>query len=133
MTKILASLFAIAFLALSFFQFYAGYIGISHYFGPIWASVVIIFTVLTRFMLPITIAAFFCAVNVWHWPLIVGFLFVMPSLIFLVPGIFVIMLAFVKRYYFAQSPKVENRKTTTMRDEKAKTIEGEYEDHTKEV
>lgn len=78
-------------------QFFAGYLGIAEHLGPIWAIVILTASLFLRFSLPITIGAFFGAMDVWgfHWGL--AMLFAAPGLMFLVPGIIASILTAGKR------------------------------------
>ncbi len=76
-----------AFLVFSSAQIAAGYAGIDHGIGPVWALTAIFAAVFLRFTLPITIGAFFGAMTLWgwHWALALGF--AMPGLVFVFPGV----------------------------------------------
>jgi hypothetical protein len=75
------------FLVFSSAQIAAGYAGIDHVIGPVWALTAIFAAVFLRFTLPITIGAFFGAITVWgwHWALALGF--ALPGLVFVFPGV----------------------------------------------
>lgn len=75
-----------AIIVFAVFQFRAGYIGIAHELGHFWAWFALIAAFLLRFTLPITIGAFFGAMNVWDWHWAVALLFAAPGLIFIFPG-----------------------------------------------
>ena len=82
----------IGFILISFFgiaQMVVGYIGVEYHFGTVWAIVAIFASLMFRFTLPITIGAFFGAMDVlgWHWAL--SALFVAPGLAFLIPGVLI--------------------------------------------
>jgi hypothetical protein len=71
-------------------QVYAAYLGIQHHLGTGWA-IVAIGALFFRFSLPITIGAFFGAMDVWGWHWFFALLFALPSLAFMalmVPSIF---------------------------------------------
>jgi hypothetical protein len=46
-------------------QTYAGCVGIAHEIGALWAGAALVAAIFFRFTLPITIGAFFGAMNVW--------------------------------------------------------------------
>ena len=52
-------------LAFGVSQLLAGYVGIAEYLGPAWAIGLLAASLLFRFTLPITIGAFFGAMDVW--------------------------------------------------------------------
>ncbi len=87
----------LAFLAFGLAQFVAGYAGIEHGLGAGWAWGALIAALMFRFTLPITIGAFFGAMNVWgcHWAL--AALFAAPGLAFVIPGVLASVLSLVKR------------------------------------
>jgi len=76
----------ILFLGYGIFQVCAGYIGIDFHFGGWWAGLALILAFIFRFSLPITIGAFFVAMDVfgWHWALAV--IFAAPGLALVIPG-----------------------------------------------
>jgi hypothetical protein len=84
-------------LAFGVSQLLAGYVGIAEYLGPAWAIGLLAASLLFRFTLPITIGAFFGAMDVWgiHWSL--AMLFAAPGLIFLAPTIIASILTAVRR------------------------------------
>ena len=86
----------IAFFLFTIFQVYAAFLGFDFYFGSMWATIAIVLSIIFRFPLPISIAAFFGAVNVWHWPWFLAALFISPGLLLLIPGILVLLLARMK-------------------------------------
>ena len=63
-----------------------GSMGIEHYWGNIASIIFIILAIFLRFTLPITIGAFFGAVDVLHWHWALAILFVAPGLAFIIPG-----------------------------------------------
>jgi hypothetical protein len=75
-----------AFFAIAIAQIAAGYAGISHGIGPLWALTAVFAAVLLRFTPPIVIGAFFGAMQVWgwHWPL--ALMFTLPGFFFMLPG-----------------------------------------------
>ena len=87
----------ILFIVYGIAQMVAGYIGIDFHFGSIWAVVAIIATMMFRFTLPITIGAFFGAMEVWGWHWGLAALFAAPGLAFLIPGIMLSIMSSVKR------------------------------------
>lgn len=67
-------------------QIYAGYLGIAHHIGVGWAIAAVVLALIFRFALPVTIGAFFGAINVWDWHWMAAAAFAAPSLLFLIPG-----------------------------------------------
>ncbi len=87
--RIFLGLFAfLVFFAFSIMQLYAGFVGINLHLGTFLAFIALIMALLFRFTLPITIGAFFGAVDVWGWHWFFAILFVAPGLIFVIPGTF---------------------------------------------
>lgn len=74
------------FLAYGVAQIYAGFIGIEHHLGAIWAWLALIASLLFRFTLPISIGAFFGAWQVWGWPWPLAAVFAAPGLLLIIPG-----------------------------------------------
>ncbi len=56
-----------AFLVFASAQIAAGYAGIEHGMGPVWALAAVFAAVFLRFTLPITVGAFFGAMTLWGW------------------------------------------------------------------
>jgi len=77
---------AMAFLILGIAQLVAGFAGIDHSVGVLWACVALIAALVFRFTLPITIGAFFGAMNVWGWHWALSAIFAAPGLLLVVPG-----------------------------------------------
>lgn len=75
------------FLAFAAAQIGAGYAGIEHGAGNVWAVAALFAAVLFRFTLPITIGAFFGAMNVWGWHWACALIFAAPGLVFVLPGV----------------------------------------------
>lgn len=84
-------------LVFGFAQFVAGYVGISHELGAGWAAGALVAALLFRFMLPITVGAFFGAMNVWGWHWALAALFAVPGLAFLIPGALAYVFSLIKR------------------------------------
>ena len=97
MKKLLELLAAIALILFGIAQLVAGYVGIEHYLGSIGAFVVTILSSVLRFTLPITIGAFFGAMNVWGWHWFLAGLFAAPGLLFLIPGILAAVFSSIKK------------------------------------
>lgn len=76
-----------AVIAFGIAQFIAAYAGIAECLGVLWAIGILAASLLFRFTLPVTIGAFFGAMDVWgfHWT--IAALFAAPGLIFLTPSI----------------------------------------------
>lgn len=77
----------LAFFALGIFQIYAAYVGLEYSVGGGWAIAIMAGSLMFRFTLPVSIGAFVAAVYVWEWHWFFALLFVLPGLVFLVPGI----------------------------------------------
>ena len=93
----MAALGFIAVLIFGIAQFIAGYAGIDYHFGSGWAVGAIIASLFFRFTLPITIGAFFGAMDVWGWHWSLSALFAAPGLIFVIPGVIASVLSLVKK------------------------------------
>ena len=76
-----------AFLVFASAQIAAGYAGIEHGMGPVWALAAVFAAVFLRFTLPITVGAFFGAMTLWGWHWAPALLFAMPGLAFVFPGV----------------------------------------------
>lgn len=83
-------------LALSLVYLAAGLAGIEHSLGAWWALGALI-AAMFRFTWPITIGAFFCAMNVWGWHWTLATLFAAPGLAFIIPAVLGYVFALVKR------------------------------------
>lgn len=95
-----AALGGLAFIAVMIFgiaQLVAGFAGIEGGIGVIWAWIALIAALMFRFTLPITIGAFFGAMNVWGWHWALAALFAAPGLAFIIPGALVSVLSWVKK------------------------------------
>ena len=68
-------------------QIVAGCMGINFHFGAVWAGVALFTSIIFRFTLPITIGAFFGAMDVWNWHWVFATLFAAPGLVFIIPGL----------------------------------------------
>lgn len=87
----------VAFLVFGIAQLIAGFAGIEHGLGSFWAWAALIAALVIRFTLPITIGAFFGALNVWHWHWAAAAVFAAPGLLLVVPGAIASVFALVKR------------------------------------
>ena len=87
----------LAVLAFGIAQISAGYVGIAHELGALWAVAALVAAFFLRFTLPITIGAFFGAMNVWEWHWSLAAIFAAPGLLLIVPGVLNEVLRFVKR------------------------------------
>lgn len=90
----------LGFVALAAFgiaQLVIGFMGIKYGLGGFWAWAAVIAAFMFRFTLPITVGAFFGAMNVlgWHWTLAV--LFAAPGLLFVIPGVLAESISFLRR------------------------------------
>jgi hypothetical protein len=77
----------LAFLAFGLAQFAAGAQAANFYFGGWWSWGLIVLTLMFRFTLPMTIAAFFGARDVWHWHWALAALFAAPGLLLMIPAL----------------------------------------------
>ena len=77
----------VAFILFGIAQLIAGFQGIADGIGNIWAIIIFACCFIFRFNLPITVGAFFGAMNVWGWHWSLSLLFAVPGLIFIVPHI----------------------------------------------
>lgn len=84
--SILTVVLMIAMLAFGAVQIWAGFVGLDHQFGAVWAWLAIVPLLFLRSLLPLTVGAFFCALNVWGWPWYGAALFAAPGLAFALPG-----------------------------------------------
>jgi hypothetical protein len=97
MKSFLAGLGVLLLIAFSVAQLAAGFAGIQHGLGVGWAWAAIVVAFAFRFTLPITIGAFFGAMNVWGWHWAFAALFAMPGLIFIVPSMFASAFSMLRR------------------------------------
>lgn len=74
-------------LAYAILQFVAGFEGIEYHMGKWWAIGAIVAAFTLRFMLPITLGAFFGAMDVWGWSWPVALVFAAPGLFVAVPAL----------------------------------------------
>ena len=79
--------FAIAFIGLGIAQMVAGFSGIEHVWGSVWAWLALVGAVGFGFTLPMTIGAYFGATEVWGWSTPLAIAFAAPGLLFMVPGL----------------------------------------------
>lgn len=87
MSNVFGGLGIVAFLVFGIAQMIAGFAGISHELGAVWAWAALVAALGFRFTLPITIGSFFGALHVWDWHWVVALLFAAPGLALLVPGV----------------------------------------------
>lgn len=87
----------ILFFGYAIFQIIAAYVGIDFHLGAVWAFVAVGAAFVFRFTLPITIGAFFGAMDVWGWHWALAALFAAPGLLFLIPGILLSIFSGMKR------------------------------------
>ncbi len=92
----LVGLWIFLILGLGVVQIIAGYLGIQDGMGTGWAVAAIIIFFMFRFTLPITVGSFFGVMNVWEWHPIIAFLIAAPGLLFMVPGLFAIIVQNIK-------------------------------------
>ena len=86
-----------AFIVFGIAQLVAGFAGIEHDLGVGWAWGALIATLMFRFTLPMTIGAFFGAMNVWGWHWALAALFAAPGLLLVIPGVLASLFSLVKR------------------------------------
>lgn len=87
----------IAILVFGVLQIYAGYLGIAHHIGVGWAIAAVVLALIFRFTLPVTIGAFFGAMNVWDWHWLAAAAFAAPGLLLLIPGAIAGLVSMSKR------------------------------------
>jgi hypothetical protein len=91
-----APLLFLGMIALAIAQLVAGYAGIQHHLGAFWAFVAVALAFFARFTLPLTIGAFFGAMDVWGWPWYWALAFATPGLALMalmIPGVLAASLA----------------------------------------
>jgi multisubunit Na+/H+ antiporter MnhB subunit len=91
---------AIVFALYGLVQICAGYLGIEHQLSTGWAIAAVIAAFALRFTLPITIGAFYGAMNVWGWHWAAALAFAAPGLAFmalLIPGFLASVVAKFRR------------------------------------
>lgn len=93
MSSLFGGLGIAAFLVFGIAQVVAGFAGISHELGAVWAWIALVAALGFRFTLPITIGSFFGALYVWDWHWIAALLFAAPGLALVVPGVLASILA----------------------------------------
>lgn len=96
MTAAIGFIGFLAIMAFGVAQMYVGFIGIEYELGVGWAWGALGLALALRLTLPITVGAFFGAMNVlgWHW--VWAALFALPGLVFVVPGILSAVLSLAK-------------------------------------
>jgi hypothetical protein len=117
MPGIFIALYAVA-------QVVASLQGLETYLGVLGALFIIGLCLYFRFTLPLTIAAFLCAKNVWGWHWFFALLFVAPGLAFLLPAIAGLVIASL----MAIIPLSMARRARRRPVEDDGIIEGEYEE-----
>ncbi|SEQ54287.1 hypothetical protein [Sphingobium sp. YR768] len=117
MPGIFIALYAVA-------QVVASLQGLETYLGVLGALFIIGLCLYFRFTLPLTIAAFLCAKNVWGWHWFFALLFVAPGLAFLLPAIAGLVIASL----MAIIPLNMARRARRRPVEDDGIIEGEYEE-----
>src|SRR5579884_4237767 len=68
-------------------QLFAAFAGFDYYVGAIFAGVIIAACIFFRFTLPLTIASFLGAKNVWEWHWFFALIFAAPGLLLVIPSI----------------------------------------------
>ena len=86
----------VLFMVYGAFQIYAAYQGAFYHFGDgflIWIGVGFLFVF--RFYFILTILSYLCATDIWGWEWYWAGLFAAPVLLFHIPALFLLMVAFV--------------------------------------
>jgi len=86
MKAVLIGLSVVGFLAYGLAQIAAGVQGVDYHWGGWWAWGFVFAAFAFRFTLPLTIAAFFGARDVWNWHWAMALLFAAPGVVFMVPA-----------------------------------------------
>lgn len=73
----------ITFVVYCIFQIWAAFIGIDYHIGTSFSILVVLVAFFFRFTLPITIGAFYGAMDVWGWHWSLAFVFAAPGLAFM--------------------------------------------------
>ena len=68
-------------------QIVAAHLGPDYYTGTICAVVIMLSCLYLRFTLPLTIASFFGAINVWEWHWFFALIFAAPGLVLVIPSV----------------------------------------------
>ena len=97
MSAVIGIIGFLAFLAFGIAQLAAGFDGIEQGIGSFWAWAALVAALGFRFTLPITIGAFFGAMNVWGWHWALAALFAAPGLLLVIPGVLASIISLVKR------------------------------------
>lgn len=87
--KAFAPVLIVGMLVLAIAQAIAGFVGIQHHLGITVAVIALLLAIFARFTLPLTVGAFFGAMNVWGWHWYWALAFTMPGLVFIalmIPG-----------------------------------------------
>lgn len=88
--------FALVFIVgLSLANIVVGFMGIENEWGFGWAVGAIFLALLFRFTLPLTIGAFYGALNIFGWHWFFALLFAAPGLALLIPGSMIALFSFV--------------------------------------
>ena len=87
----------ILFIVYGIAQLVLGYAGIDFHLGAVWAGIALFGALIFRFTLPITIGAFFGAIDVLHWHWALAALFAAPGLAFIIPGVIISIVEGVKK------------------------------------
>lgn len=74
---------------------YGGAVGIAHHWGAFWAIAFLLLAIVTRITLPLTIGAFFGALDVWGWHWFAAFLFAVPGVALILPASLMLFLAWM--------------------------------------
>jgi hypothetical protein len=104
--------FLALFLVIACAQMAAGYAGIEHSLGHFWAVAAVVVLIFFRISLPLTVGAFFGAMNVWGWHWALALLFAAPGLLFVVPGALAAAIAVA----VAAASKLRRDKTVVLPD-----------------
>jgi hypothetical protein len=92
--KILVRIVALAALgAFTGLRLWMALLGLAQVLGAGGAIAVAAALLLTAFTLPLQIAVFFCALGLWHWPLLLALIVAAPRIILVLPGLISTFLA----------------------------------------
>ena len=105
MKAILQGLMFLAFLLFGAAQLVAARAGIEHHVGGFWAILIIALAFFFRFPLPITIGAFFGAMEVWDWHWAVAATFAAPGLLLMIPQFLAAVLGMLREQWLRNRAK----------------------------
>ena len=116
-------LIAAAFFLFVIVQLYAGFVGMQYHLGSVGAILIMIISLRFRFTLPITIGAFFCALDVWNWHWVMASLFVAPGLALIVPGsVMLVITGIVARAQFKKASENSQKNSNSQKNPKMRVL-----------